>query len=147
MVVVMVYRPEITDGGFDPDCPFEGFEIVGIRANNFLAEALLDETIARAKAIGQNVDNWFWLTTPIPESGMPPKPEFSWHGWDTGEDVEPKEPGKEWLTITEDGEEYATIVLRVDRADDVEAARAAREIRANAIARALNDMVERGDYP
>lgn len=147
MVVVMVFRPELTDGTIDLSCPFEGFEIIGIRENNLLADALLEETMEKARAIGQPVDTWQWLTSPIPLSGMPPKPEFSWHGWDTGEDVEPKEPGKEWLTITEDGEEYATIVLRVDRADDVEAARAAREIRANAIARALNDMVERGDYP
>lgn len=80
-------------------------------------------------------------------------PVFTWVGWDEGEDVSPPEPGKEWLTILEDGEEYAVIVLRTDldvfKNDPgrLTAARAAREIRANAIVRALNEMVARGDFP
>ena len=39
---------------------------------------------------------------------------YNWFGWDEGEDLDPPEPGKQWLTITEDGEEYAIIVLRSD---------------------------------
>jgi len=78
---------------------------------------------------------------------------FTWHGWEEGTDVYPEEPGKEWLTILDDGEEYAVIVLRTDadifrnKPGQLTAARAAREIRANAIVRALNEMVERGDCP
>lgn len=88
----------------------------------------------------------------IPAEEFPP-PVFDWHGWNEGDEVSPPEPGKEWLTITEDDEEYAVIVLRTDLdifAKDpglLTAARAAREIRANAIVKAMNAMVERGDYP
>ena len=76
--------------------------------------------------------------------------QFTWSGWDSGEDVEPPEPGKQWHTIYEDGEEYAIIVLRTghfERQSEINAAEAAREIRAQSIVRALNELVERGDYP
>lgn len=152
MIALIVYRPEVIagDGGFDPDSPFEGFEIVGIAPNHLAADALLADTVRRGREIGQPVETWQWLATAIPDSDPP---VFEWHGWNEGSDVDPPEPGKEWLTITEDGEEYAVIVLRTDldifRNDPgrLNAARAAREIRANAIVRALNTMVERGDYP
>lgn len=75
-------------------------------------------------------------------------PRYDWHGWETGYDVSPPEPGKEWLTITEDGEEYAIIVLRTDASifdGDPEALASARRIReasATHIAKALNAMPE-----
>lgn len=40
-------------------------------------------------------------------------PFYSWHGWESGEDIDPPEPGKRWLTITEDDEEIAVIVHRM----------------------------------
>jgi hypothetical protein len=69
---------------------------------------------------------------------------YYWSGWDTGGDVTPPEPGKEWLTIYEDGEEMAVIVLRTDAAiytgDDeaLASARQVRETRAQLIVDALN---------
>jgi len=75
-------------------------------------------------------------------------PRYGWHGWNVGEDVTPKEPGKEWLTITEDDEEIAVIVLRTDASifdGDPEAlgsARLVRERTAAHIAKALNAMPE-----
>ena len=51
--------------------------------------------------------------------------KFTWTGWYTGEEVSPEEPGKTWLSIEEE---------------------AAREIRAENICRALNSLVEAGDY-
>jgi hypothetical protein len=74
---------------------------------------------------------------------------FTWVGWDVGEDVSPEETGKEWLTILDEGEEYAVIVLRTDasRFDGnpalLTAARATRELRASNIVKALNEMNER----
>lgn len=69
---------------------------------------------------------------------------YNWHGWNTGEDCYPPEPGKEWLTITEYGEEYAVIVLRTDAfAGDpaaLDQAREVREMRAKRIVRALNEL-------
>jgi hypothetical protein len=46
------------------------------------------------------------------------EPVYSWTGWEDGEDVTPPEPGKQWLTITEDGEEMAVIVHRHTGRDD-----------------------------
>lgn len=68
---------------------------------------------------------------------------YSYEGWFHGiSDIEPPEPGKEWLTISEDGEEYAVIVLRVDafdgRPEDLDKARAERVERASRIVSALN---------
>lgn len=40
------------------------------------------------------------------------EPVYSWIGWEDGDEVDPPEPGKQWLTITEDGEEMAVIVHR-----------------------------------
>lgn len=38
---------------------------------------------------------------------------YAVEGWfDGAGDCEPPEPGKHWLTITEDGEEYAIVVVR-----------------------------------
>lgn len=88
----------------------------------------------------------------MPETNEFPPPVFTWTGWHVGDDVDPTEPGKEWLTIEEDGEEYAVIVLRTDASifdgnpGALNAAYAAREIRAQNIVRALNAMVERGEY-
>jgi hypothetical protein len=76
---------------------------------------------------------------------------FTWTGWESGSDVSPKEPGKEWLAILDEGEEYAVIVLRTDAAvfDNDEgalnAARATRELRAQNIVRALNAAHEKGE--
>ncbi len=39
--------------------------------------------------------------------------EWSWSGWDEGEEIDPPEPGKRWLTINHWGEEYAVIVHRL----------------------------------
>lgn len=72
-------------------------------------------------------------------------PVYTWSGWEVGEDVTPPEPGKEWLTIYEDGEEYAVIVLRtaasifLGRPELLERARAMRVERAERIVAALND--------
>lgn len=66
---------------------------------------------------------------------------YSWHGWDSGEDVDPPEPDKQWITITEDGEEYAVIVLRTghfNRRSDVDRAERRLEARAERIVAALN---------
>lgn len=71
-------------------------------------------------------------------------PTYDWFGWDNGDDLPIPEPNKQWLTITEDGEEYAIIVLRTDastligNADAVFAAEADREARAAKIVAALN---------
>jgi len=73
---------------------------------------------------------------------------YAWHGWEVGTDVSPEEPGKEWLVITDDGEEYAIIVLRTDASifvNDSEAlvqARAIREQNADRIVAALNAYKE-----
>lgn len=81
-----------------------------------------------------------------------PDPVFTWSGWHTGDECTPEEPGKEWLEILMDGEEYAIIVLRTDASIFVNdegaltAARATREIRADMIVRALNELVARGDF-
>lgn len=67
-------------------------------------------------------------------------PRYGWHGWDSGEDVTPPEPDKEWLTITDDGEEMAVIVHR-DVSDDPvqnEQHRLDKERRAQRIVDALN---------
>lgn len=72
------------------------------------------------------------------------KPRYDFTGWETGDEVDPPEPGKEWLTIQEDGEEYAIIVLRTNAwiyEGDPEAlasARRIREERAAHIVQALN---------
>ncbi len=43
---------------------------------------------------------------------MSADPRYAWTGWHDGAtDCEPPEPGKEWLTITQYGEEYAVVVL------------------------------------
>ena len=74
---------------------------------------------------------------------------FTWNGWHEGIDCEPQEPGKEWLAILDDGEEYATIMLRTDASVFrlnplmLNAARATRELRAQNIVRALNEMNDR----
>ena len=39
--------------------------------------------------------------------------EWSWSGWDEGEELSPPEPGKRWLTIYHWGEEFAVIVHRM----------------------------------
>lgn len=70
---------------------------------------------------------------------------YEWHGWDSGEDVVPPEPDKQWLTITEDGEEYAVIVLRtgsLERGPQTAAAEYEREQRAARIVAALNAYKE-----
>ena len=72
---------------------------------------------------------------------------YGWYGWDTGKDVSPPEPGKEWLTITEDGDELAVIVLRTDldifqrKPKLLETARLVREDRARFIVNTLNEAV------
>lgn len=154
MIAVIVYRPEVTagDGGFDPATPFEGFEIVGFAPNHLAADALLAETMRNGRAIGQPVETWQWLVSEVPQDEPP---EFTWTGWLTADDSGDGDvpDGLEWLSIEEDGEEYAIVVLRTKasifegKPDDLTAARAAREIRANVIVKALNAMVERGDYP
>lgn len=69
---------------------------------------------------------------------------YTWSGWREGDECDPEEPGKEWLTIEEDGEEYAVIVLRTGAsifAEDTPAlsrARTERQARANRIVDALN---------
>jgi len=74
---------------------------------------------------------------------------FTWNGWHEGRDVSPEEPGKEWLEILDDEMEYAIIVLRTDaprfqdRPGMLTAARATRELRAQNIVRALNEMNDR----
>lgn len=71
-------------------------------------------------------------------------PTYEWQTWSYGdEDCEPPEPGKAWLTILEDGEEYATIVLRTDAPHlstpaAVLEAQTVRESRADRIVAALN---------
>lgn len=73
---------------------------------------------------------------------------YTWHGWETGDDVTPPEPGKEWIEISEDGEEFAVIVLRTDASifsddpDALERARNIREHRAQFIVDALNTWEE-----
>lgn len=74
-----------------------------------------------------------------------PNPRYTWTGWSRGEDDSyPPEPGKEWLTICDDGEEMAIIVLRRDVAlrqggdAFLQDARKAREAWANRIVNALN---------
>lgn len=69
---------------------------------------------------------------------------YAVEGWFDGEgDCEPPEPGKHWLTITEDGEEYAIVVVRrqpgVSETDPEHVAReAAAWDRAGRVAAALN---------
>ena len=70
---------------------------------------------------------------------------YACRGWDFGEDVEPPEPDKQWLTITEDDEEYAIVVLRTDaleRGPQTAAAEYEREQRAARIVAALNAYKE-----
>lgn len=66
--------------------------------------------------------------------------------WFDGEgDCDPPEPGKEWLTVEEDGEELCILVLRrAAFADEaaLTAGRAEREERAQRIVNALNFMPE-----
>ena len=68
------------------------------------------------------------------------EPVYQWLGWDEGEEIDPPEPGKRWLTITEDGEEMAVIVHRVTGRPDVDDARQmlAKVRRAQRIVDALN---------
>jgi hypothetical protein len=61
---------------------------------------------------------------------------FTWHGWE--DECEPPEPGKEWITICENGEEIATIVHRTtEHPEDAEWKRQKVE-RARLIVSALN---------
>lgn len=67
--------------------------------------------------------------------------------WSDGRyDCEPPEPQKLWLTITEEGEEYAVIILRKDafggREKSIKAAKGQRLLRARKIVAALNSHVE-----
>ena len=67
--------------------------------------------------------------------------------WSDGAtDCEPPEPNKLWLTITEDGEEYAIIVLRKDAFDfrqkALKEAKGIRLKRARRIVAALNAYKE-----
>lgn len=152
MIALIVYRPELrTDVEWD-ESPFTGYEIVGVCPNHFEADALMSETIARARYAGQNPGAWQWSFEPVPERQ---RPEFTWNGWFTAEDSGDGDvpDGEEWLSILEDGEEYAVIVLRTKasifdgKPDDLAAARVAREIRAETIVRSLNAAVERGEFP
>jgi hypothetical protein len=73
---------------------------------------------------------------------------YEWHGWNVGTDVTPEESGKEWLTITEDDEEYCIIVLRTNASifdgdpEALESARLIRERHAEHIVKALNATPE-----
>lgn len=63
--------------------------------------------------------------------------------WSDGRfDCEPPEPNKLWLTITEEGEEYALVVLRTERFGgrykSIKAAKGQRLLRARHIVAALN---------
>ena len=71
--------------------------------------------------------------------------EYTWTGWDSGDELDPPEPGKEWLTISDpDGEELAVIVLRTNAGffkgepELLEQHRREREQRAGLIVDALN---------
>jgi hypothetical protein len=73
------------------------------------------------------------------------KPHYDVTGWHDGAvEVDPPEPGKEWLTVRENDEEYAVIVLRTDASifqgdpEALESARMIREQRASHIAKVLN---------
>jgi hypothetical protein len=46
------------------------------------------------------------------------EPIYGWIGWEDGEELDPPEADKQWLTITEDGEEMAVIVHRHTGRDD-----------------------------
>ena len=64
---------------------------------------------------------------------------FTWTSWD--DECDPPEPGKEWLTICEDGEEYAVIVLRTNinrTPEQIAELRSGCEARAQTIVDALN---------
>jgi hypothetical protein len=66
-------------------------------------------------------------------------PIYDWIGWEEGEELNPPEPGKRWLTITEDGEEMAIIVHRHTGRNDGELM--TQKIRdAQAIVAALNQQ-------
>lgn len=71
---------------------------------------------------------------------------YTFSGWDEGHELDPPEPGKEWLTIYEDGEEYAIIVLRTSvfegRPAELNHERAVRVERAARIVDALNAYQE-----
>jgi len=68
-------------------------------------------------------------------------PTYEVDGWfDGSKDCEPPEPGKKWLTITEEGNEFCIIVVRVDPFDDAgdrDRALCAAEERALRITRGL----------
>jgi hypothetical protein len=79
--------------------------------------------------------------------GCPDHAYFSWDGWDSGEDVEPPEPGKEWLTVRENGEELAVIVHRqVEDALLDRHGRIAKRERAVRIVAVLNAAARRGEW-
>jgi len=69
------------------------------------------------------------------------EPVYNWIEWEDGEEIDPPEPGKQWLTITEDGEEMAIIVHRhTGRNDGMQMAEKVR--RAQRIVEALNLAVD-----
>lgn len=80
------------------------------------------------------------------EDDEPASARYSWHGWLNGEeDCDPPEPGKFWLSITEDGDELAIIVHRQWGDERDEPAKYEKEARAQRIVEALNrDATERG---
>lgn len=72
-----------------------------------------------------------------------PESRFSWSGWYEGEgDCEPPEPGKQWLTIHDQDEEFCVIVLRRDLSSKSSEAYSAKESelmeRATFLVEALN---------
>jgi len=71
---------------------------------------------------------------------------YGWTGWEHGEELDPPEPGKEWLTIgplNDDGtvtDELAVIVHRPSGHPDSEKWRADKVARAELIVAALNSF-------
>lgn len=66
-------------------------------------------------------------------------PRYSWSGWNEGaHDCYPPEPGKEWIQISDHGEEMAIIVHRPSNHPDSEKWRLDKERHAQLIVDALN---------
>lgn len=69
-------------------------------------------------------------------SNCPDHSYFSWSGWES--ECEPAEPGKEWITICENGEEIAVIVHRATDHEDDGKWKGEKVDRARSIVSALN---------
>ena len=65
---------------------------------------------------------------------------FGWYWADGASDCEPPEPDREWITITEDGEELATIMHRRTNLPNRDILRAQKEHNADRIVAALRAM-------